>query len=376
MTYTDHHISTGGGVAFDERLGHQPEQPTPWKPFKVRAAEIRDEIERLAALPAPPDGYRAASIVHPESTGPVRSFAPGIDVVIEVLLPGESTTPIRRNSSQVVIGIEGRGQVRAGARSISLERWDVCNLPSMQPYTYRNDGNSMWVRLVYSNFPLLAKLGVSYAEKLEGHRIGETEVHGTRSTKYNRTNAPDFAVSTLGSRVRGYEFLTDIEVVENHAEHWPWAEVTKHLSTAPGDGKRTILAYYNPATERRNGATHSFFVTATQVPAGFPPRRPGTRGHRHSSTAINYHFRGTGSSVVDGESIDWGPGDLLLSAPGWREHLHVPGPDDVGVFTVQDHPLHIAMESLIWQEDMDGPILTLGAEAGVTGYVGPRETGK
>jgi gentisate 1,2-dioxygenase len=34
------------------------------------------------------------------------------------------------------------------------------------------------------------------------------------------------------------------------------------------------------------------------------------------------------------------------------------------------------MESLIWQEDMDGPILTLGAEAGQTGYVGPREAGK
>jgi gentisate 1,2-dioxygenase len=373
MTVTAH--TDTDGVVFDEHLGREPEQPTPWRPFKVPAAAIDATIERLAALPAAADGYRAASIIHPDSTGTVRSFAPGIDVIVEVLLPGESTTPLRRNSSQVVIGIKGRGQVLAGDRSIGLERWDVSNLPSMKPYTYRNDGDGVWARLVYSNRPLLAKMGVSYSEKVDPIHH-EASAVPEPSSKYNRTNAPEFVVSELGSRVRGYEFLTDIEVVANHAEHWPWAEVTKHLSSDLGDGKRVILAYYNPATERRNGATHSFFVTATQVPAGFPPISADSRGHRHSSTAINYHFRGTGSSIVDGEEIDWGPGDLLLSAPGWREHLHRPGPDMIGVFTVQDHPLHIGMESLIWQEDMNGPILTLGAEAGVTGYVGPREAGR
>src|SRR5207248_599648 len=115
-------------------------------------------------------------------------------------------------------------------------------------------------------------------------------------------------------------------------------------------------------------------VTATHVPAGVVPRRS-VRGHRHNSTAINYHFFGEGSSEVDGEVIEWRAGDLLLSAPGWREHAHNPGSEGIGVFTVQDHPLHIGMESLIWQEDMAGPILTLGSEAGLTGYVGPRESG-
>jgi hypothetical protein len=33
------------------------------------------------------------------------------------------------------------------------------------------------------------------------------------------------------------------------------------------------------------------------------------------------------------------------------------------------------MESLIWQEDLTQPILTLGSQAGVTGYVGPRVRG-
>src|SRR5262249_30350098 len=145
-------------------------------------------------------------------------------------------------------------------------------------------------------------------------------------------------------------------------------------SQAPGDGKRKIMAYYNPATERRNGATPSFFVTSSSVPAGTPPR-PRARGHRHTSVAVNYHFRGTGVSVVAGQQIDWKAGDLLLSAPSWSEHGHYHGPDGLAAFTVQDHPLQIAMESLVWQEQMDGPILTLGTEPGQTGYTAPRTQG-
>ena len=32
--------------------------------------------------------------------------------------------------------------------------------------------------------------------------------------------------------------------------------------------------------------------------------------------------------------------------------------------TIQDHPLHIAMDSLLWQETMKAPILKLGSQSG------------
>jgi gentisate 1,2-dioxygenase len=134
------------------------------------------------------------------------------------------------------------------------------------------------------------------------------------------------------------------------------------------------MALYNPATERRQGATHSFFVTAMLVAPGTKPPQRG-RGHRHSSVAINYHFSGSGVSTVGYQDISWEAGDLLLSAPGWLEHAHYNGPEGFGAYTVQDHPLHIGMESLVWQEDMNGPVLALGSEPGQTGYVGPRAAG-
>ena len=57
-----------------------------------------------------------------------------------------------------------------------------------------------------------------------------------------------------------------------------------------------------------------------------------------------------------GQRYEWGAGDLMLTAPGWAIHHHASGPDErVYELTVQDQPLHIAMESLLWQEDLKRP---------------------
>src|SRR3546814_15182941 len=82
------------------------------------------------------------------------------------------------------------------------------------------------------------------------------------------------------------------------------------------------MLLYNPATERRNGTTHSFFATVSGGTRRNPPP-PILRGHRHSSASINYYFIGNGGkSVVEGQVYEWGIGDLMLSAPGWEEHAH------------------------------------------------------
>jgi gentisate 1,2-dioxygenase len=365
----------GDEVAFTDDGGRPHGTMRSWAPTKVTKERIDAEIERLAQGPTPPGGRRVALLVHPESTGPGLGLAPGIQVAIEVLLPGECTTPVRQNAGSVQIGIHGRGVVAVAGRDHALDVWDVATVPAMKPHEFRNDNTERWVRLSYSNAPLLAKLGVHYVEELESSlpapRPAPAEPVASAAT---RGTAPDLSIGSEGARLRGYEHIVDSEVVTNAPLHWPWAEVSRHLSSEVGDGKRPILAYYNPATERRCGATHNFFVTAMVVPPGKPSASV-DRGHRHTSVAINYHFRGTGYSVVAGQRIDWKAGDLLLSAPGWAEHAHYWGPEGLAAFTVQDHPQQIAMESLVWQEEMDGPVIALGSEAGQTGYIGPREAG-
>lgn len=88
------------------------------------------------------------------------------------------------------------------------------------------------------------------------------------------------------------------------------------------------------------------------------------RPHRHVSAAINYYFAGSGYSSVAGNRYEWTAGDLMLSAPGWAVHNHASYDDYVYELTVQDQPLNIHMESLLWQEDLKYPGTILGSEVG------------
>lgn len=166
----------------------------------------------------------------------------------------------------------------------------------------------------------------------------------------------------------GYEHLVDIDVVASPALLWRWKEVSQHLDSvehlggAAGMGYRGrhLVVLYNPATGPRIGTTPSFFASIAQ----FPPNRVDVP-HRHTSAAINYIFAGDGQSTVDGRRFDWKAGDLMLSAPGWAVHNHSSGNKGCNILTIQDHPLQIAMESLVWQESLKGETVKLGAERGI-----------
>src|SRR5258705_12853867 len=117
--------------------------------------------------------------------------------------------------------------------------------------------------------------------------------------------------------------------------------------------------YCTPIPGRTTGVTRTSFRT---MPFG-PPRMV-ARPHRPVSAAINYYFAGRGYSIVAGNRYEWKAGDLMLSAPGWAVHNHASYDDYVYELTVQDQPLNIYMESLLWQEEMKKPAALLAAQPG------------
>jgi len=54
----------------------------------------------------------------------------------------------------------------------------------------------------------------------------------------------------------------------------------------------------------------------------------------------------------------------MLSAPGWAIHNHASYVGPVYEMTIQDMPFMINSDSLLWQEDLKGPISLLGSHAG------------
>lgn len=337
-----------------------------WPSIVITKEEIEREVERLADEPPPANGRRASSIVHPMAQAPGLGLAPGIDAHIEVLKPGESVRVSRSNGSAVGTCIRGQGAARIGTSCFGVEKHDVWNVPSMHPVFYENSGSDLLVRLTFSNRPMLEKLMVFYGEEAEDSKISgawfETVAQNAPAGPRAKDSAPIVPIEG-GGFLMPYEHLVDPDTVENRALHWPWSIVEPRLNAVRGIGEgytgRRLYILYNPATERRNGTTHSFFASIAAYP-GDVVDRP----HRHSSAAINYWFAGSGRSTVDGEKLFWKAGDLMLSAPGWSVHNHASGPDGFYSLTIQDHPLMIAAESLIWQETMKDPIKNLGTQIG------------
>ena len=70
--------------------------------------------------------------------------------------------------------------------------------------------------------------------------------------------------------------------------------------------------------------------------------------HRHTSVALNYYTAGHGFSIVNGEKLEWGAGDLQLT-PAWAPHGHGnDGNETVWGLTIQDTTLLYGMrDSLV-----------------------------
>lgn len=336
-----------------------------WPSYIIPKETIDAEIERLASGPRAADGWRRSLIRHPRSTGAGPGLAPGIRVTLEVLLPGESTPLIRHNSSQVVFCIQGGGRVIIDGQPRRFGQYDVWVTPSMATYLHTNDTDSVQVRLVYSNAALLEKLNVHYVDPhpAEKPEVGEQEEGALEAIGTPFEQLFQVAEDDMELWLMSYERLVSPPVQESPALMWPWRlvkpELDKLHDLGPSYRGRRLYLLYNPATGRTNGTTYNFFATMTIRPAGIVDRP-----HRHTAAAINYFFRGSGHSVVGGKIYEWKAGDLMLSAPGWEVHNHVSHDDDVYELTIQDSPLHLAMDSLLWQEDMKRDPILIGSHHG------------
>ena len=341
-----------------------PPEFDPWQPIVITGEVIDAEIERLMSIPAT-EGGRSSMFVHPRSTAPGLGLTPGIRVSLCVLLPGERTRAVRCNSTQVDFCIRGGGAAVVGGERIAFGRYDVFNTPSYRTHWYENDTSEVQVRLTYSNAPLLEKLHVHLVEADPSDRPSSST--GQEAKELTTREQSPFGLLPMGEEgamLMPYEQLINPPTVESRALHWPWVAVKEQLDKLDELGEsyvgRRLYLMYNPSTGRTNGTTPSFFATITIRPPGIVDRP-----HRHVSAAINYFFHGSGRSRVGGRMYEWKAGDLMFTAPGWMIHHHA---SDEGArvyeLTIQDQPLHIAMESLLWQEDLKRDAVVLGSSAG------------
>src|ERR1700722_3546043 len=198
MEHTGYYFSDRTGVA-------EPEKPDLIPAVTIPKEAIDEEIERLASLPAPANGRRVSRIANP-LTGPGEGLAPGIEVSISVLKPGECTTPIRHNSSLVNFCIRGGGRTAVGGKDIRYARYDVWTTPSWVVYEHANDTSELQVRLTYSNAPLLQKMKVYIVDE---NPLAEAKKAKQFKDEHAAAHSPfgTFPISDDGAQLMPYEKL-------------------------------------------------------------------------------------------------------------------------------------------------------------------------
>lgn len=348
-------------VKFVDRTGYVTPAMDLWPSIVISRETLEAEAHRLADLPAPANGRRRSLIVHPNETG--TGLAPGIQVALDVLRPGERTRPIRHNSSLVNFCIRGRGRAVVGGKAINFSQYDVWNTPSLKVYQVFNESDELQVRLTYSNAALLEKMNAHIVDEDPPAEEPDGAAPAAEADARKVNPFGTFALTEEGAYLLPYEKLINPDVLKSPVLHWPWLQVKEQLDKLQALGAsyvgRRLYLLYNPATGRTNGTTHNFFATMT-----VRPPRIVDKPHRHAAAAINYYFSGSGYSTVQGKTLPWKAGDLMLSAPGWAVHNHASNDEPVYELTVQDSPLNIAMDSLMWQEDLKHPPRLLGSSFG------------
>ncbi|MCW8831805.1 MAG: AraC family ligand binding domain-containing protein [Colwellia sp.] len=333
-----------------------------WTPLVITKETIDAEIERLASLPTPENGRRETLIVHPMARADIPTMAPGIQVRLSVLKPGESTAPFRHNATEVNFCIQGSGYTEIDGKKIAFGLHDVWNHPSYRIYTHHNDTDELQVRITYSNAPLLQFMDVYFAEGDAVEKKQEEAIEQAASDPRSVNPFGKIPVGDQGGHLVPYETLVNPECVESNPLLFKWNDVKGELDKLEALGQdykgRRLYMLSNPATGRTNGITPNFFATITNRPGNIIDRP-----HRHVSASINYYFQGSGYSYVAGNKYEWKAGDLMFSAPGWAVHNHASNAD-VYELTIQDQPLNLLMESLLWQESMKKDAALLGAQQG------------
>jgi gentisate 1,2-dioxygenase len=295
-----------------------PEPVTSMVPCLWHYQEVRDLIVRAGELISAQDADRRVLAMKNPGTGP-DELARATDTLwaaMQLVLPGEVAPPHRHTAAALRYIVEGSGGYTVvDGRRVDMERGDFVLTPNWSSHEHGHAGEGPMIWLDGLDLPMVHTLRLIFAEF--GFDVPESKPSA----------APALRSGELKPRWAG--------AAPSSTLVWKLADVLAALEDLRGeDGSPfddLILEYRDPATNGPAMRTMSAYMQLL---------RPGveTQAHRHTSSAVYHVAQGSGTSVINGERLDWVPGDTF-ALPTWAEHSHInPGGEDALLFSFSDEP--------------------------------------
>ena len=262
---------------------------------------------------------RTLKLVNPglkeaELTSHTMTFA------FQLIQPGEVAPPHRHTMAAIRFIVQGKGAytVVEGEKMV-MEEGDLILTPQWTWHEHAHEGEKPIVWIDGLDVPFIQSLQVISFEPYPGERFPLKE-SPDQPSHYGMTRA----VETKDSEPRA-------------PLHYHWRDTYPSLMRlaegSPHPYEGYALEYINPLTGGPTLPTLSCWIQML---------RPGmrTQVHRHRSTSLYHAFRGSGTTVINGEAVHWDQGDsFVVPLWHWHEHANRSSKEDAILFSMHDTPV-------------------------------------
>lgn len=237
----------------------------------------------------------------------------------QLIQPGEVAPAHRHTMAAFRFILQGHGAyTNVGGQKMVMEDGDLILTPQgcWHEHAHEGDENMVWIDGL--DVPFIQGLNQISFEPYQG-RLPVTEAIDP-ATYYGSTRPIDRASSEAPPLL-----------------HYHWRDTYSalaQLAKTPGnpfDG--AALEFVNPAS---GGPTLPTMSCRAQLLRA----KEKTRSHRHTSTSIYHAFRGSGTTIIDGEPFHWQKGDtFIVPLWSWHEHANGSASDEAVLFSMHDEPI-------------------------------------
>ena len=238
----------------------------------------------------------------------------------QLIQPGEVAPAHRHTMAAFRFILQGKGAyTNVDGQKMVMEEGDLILTPQWTWHEHAHEGDEPMVWIDGLNVPFIQSLQVISFQPYRQGRLPVNE--GIEPSSYYGMTRP----------------VGEMDAPRMPFLHYRWRDIYPSLqrlsrgSGNPHDG--VALEYVNPATSGPTLPTLGCWIQLL---------RPGehTKAHRHTSTSIYHAFRGSGTTMINGEPFHWQKGDtFIVPLWSWHEHLNRSTKEEAILFSMHDLPI-------------------------------------
>ncbi|MGH7846985.1 MAG: cupin domain-containing protein [Candidatus Binatia bacterium] len=302
--------------------GDRPLDPkTAVKPHLWKWADVYDSLlkarDRIGVSDAVNE-RRTIRLVNPglqqtEMTSHTMLFA------FQLIQPGEVAPAHRHTMAAIRFILQGKGAYTAvESEKIAMGAGDLILTPQWTWHEHAHEGTDAMIWLDGLDVPLIKSLNVI---SFQPH----PDKSGLAKTIYNA------GVHSSLTRPVGSVDTVKMPLHYRWEETYSSLEILAQSSGNPYEG--VALEYINPVDSGPTLPTLSCWMQMLR-----PEQR--TKVHRHTSTSMYHVFRGSGTTVIDGQPFHWEKGDsFVVPLWSWHEHANRSQAEEALLFSMHDKPV-------------------------------------